>query len=45
MNIKEFYAMSLENRKSATIVEMINAVDEFSFSSMIIIQEHDIMII
>jgi hypothetical protein len=45
MNIKEFYAMSLKNRKSVTIVEMINVVDEFSLSSMIIIQEHDIMII
>jgi hypothetical protein len=44
-NIKQFYAVSLENRKSTTIIEIINVVDDYFLFSMIIIQNHDIMII
>ncbi len=44
IEIKEHYQISSENRKSLTIIEMINAVEEFSFSLMIIIQRQDLMI-
>jgi hypothetical protein len=43
--IKEFYAISFENRKSVTIIEMINAIDDYSFSLIIIIQRQKIMTI
>ncbi len=42
-DIKEFYSISSENRRLVTIVEMINAVDDYSSSSMIIIQKQEIM--
>jgi hypothetical protein len=42
--IKEFYAISSENRKSVTIIEIINTADDHSFSFMIIIQKQKIMI-
>jgi hypothetical protein len=42
-NVREFYSISSENRKSATIIEMINAVDDYSSSLMIIIQSQEIM--
>ncbi len=42
-NIKEFYFVSSNNRKSATIIEMINAADDYSSPLMIIIQEQEIM--
>ena len=38
LNIKQFYAVSFENKKSITVFEMINAADQYSFSSMMIIQ-------
>jgi hypothetical protein len=44
IEIKEHYQVSSENRKSLIIIEMINAVGEFSPSFMIIIQRQDIMI-
>jgi hypothetical protein len=44
IEIKEYYQVSSENRKSLIIIEMINAVEEFSFSLMIIIQRQDLMI-
>ncbi len=39
IEIKEHYQVSSENRKSLIIIEMINAVEEFFFSFMIIIQK------
>jgi hypothetical protein len=44
IEIKEHYQVSFENRKSLIIIEMINAVEEFLFSLMIIIQRQDLMI-
>ncbi len=44
IEIREHYQVSLENRKSLIIIEMINAVEEFLFSLMIIIQRQDLMI-
>jgi hypothetical protein len=44
IKIKKHYQVNLENRKSLIIIEMINAVEEFSFSLMIIIQRQNIMI-
>jgi hypothetical protein len=44
IEIKKHYQVNLENRKSLIIIEMINAVEEFSFSVMIIIQRQDLMI-
>ncbi len=44
IEIREHYQISLENRKSLIIIEMINAAEEFSLSLMIIIQRQDLMI-
>jgi hypothetical protein len=44
IEIKKHYQVSSENRKSLIIIEMINAVEEFLSSLMIIIQEQDLMI-
>jgi hypothetical protein len=44
IEIKEHYQVNFENRKSLIIIEMINAVEEFFFSLMIIIQRQDLMI-
>jgi hypothetical protein len=44
IEIKEHYQLSSENRKSLIIIEMINAIAEFLFSLMIIIQRQDLMI-
>ncbi len=44
IEIKEHYQVSSENRESLIIIEMINAVEEFSFSFMIIIQKQDLRI-
>jgi hypothetical protein len=44
IEIREHYQISSENRKSLIIIEMINAVEEFSFSLMIIIQGQDLMV-
>ncbi len=44
IEIREHYQVSSENRKSLIIIEMINAVEEFLFSFMIIIQRQDLMI-
>jgi bifunctional DNA-binding transcriptional regulator/antitoxin component of YhaV-PrlF toxin-antitoxin module len=44
IEIREHYQISPENRKSLIIIEMINAVEEFLSSSMIIIQRQDLMI-
>ena len=43
MNIKEFYAISPKNRRSATVIETINAAGEFPPPPMIIIQGQEIM--
>ena len=42
-DIKKYYAISSENRKSLTIFEMISAVDDYPPSSMMIIQGHEYM--
>jgi hypothetical protein len=42
-NVKQFYLISSENRKSVTIIDIINATNDYSSSSMIIIQEQEIM--
>jgi hypothetical protein len=44
IEIREHYQINSENRKSLIIIEMINAVEEFLLSSMIIIQKQDLMI-
>jgi steroid 5-alpha reductase family enzyme len=44
IEIKKHYQISFENRKSLIIIKMINAVEEFLLSLMIIIQEQDLMI-
>jgi hypothetical protein len=44
IEIREHYQVSFENRKSLIIIEMINAVEEFLSSLMIIIQRQDLMI-
>ncbi len=44
IEIREHYQVNFENRKSLIIIEMINAVEEFFFSFMIIIQRQDLMI-
>jgi hypothetical protein len=44
IEIREHYQVNFENRKSLIIIEMINAVEEFLFSLMIIIQRQDLMI-
>jgi hypothetical protein len=44
IEIKEHYQICSENRKSLTIIKMINAVKEFLFLLMIIIQRQDLMI-
>ncbi len=44
IEIKEHYQVNFENRKSLIIIEIINAVEEFFFSLMIIIQKQDLMI-
>ena len=45
MEIKQFYAVSPENRRSATIIETINAAGDYLPPLMVIIQGHDIMAI
>jgi hypothetical protein len=44
IEIKKRYQVNSENCKSLIIIEMINAVEEFFFSFMIIIQRQDLMI-
>ncbi len=44
LNIKEIYAVSFDNQKSAIICELINTVDDYSSFSMMIIQKQKIMI-
>ncbi len=44
IEIRKHYQISSENRKSLIIIEMINAVEEFFLSLMIIIQRQDLMI-
>jgi hypothetical protein len=44
IEIKKHYQINSENRKSLIIIEMINAVEEFFFSFMIIIQRQDLII-
>ena len=41
--IKQFYAVSSENRRSATVIETINAAGDYPPPPMIIVQGHDIM--
>jgi hypothetical protein len=43
-DLKEYYAVSSENRKSVIIIEMINAADDYSSSLMMIIENQNIMI-
>jgi hypothetical protein len=42
-NIKELYSVNSENLKSITMIEMINAVDDYSSLFMINIQRQEIM--
>ena len=47
-DIKEFYAINSENKKSITVFEMINVAEHYSPPSLIIIQNqktYDIMIL
>jgi hypothetical protein len=44
IEIRKHYQVNSENRKSLIIIEMINAIEEFLFSLMIIIQKQDLMI-
>jgi hypothetical protein len=44
IEVKKHCQISSENRKSLIIIEMINAVEEFLLSLMIIIQRQDLMI-
>jgi hypothetical protein len=44
MNVKKHYLISLNNEKSVIFIELINATDDYSSSSMIIIQRQKIMI-
>jgi hypothetical protein len=44
IEIREHYQINFENRNSLIIIEMINAVEEFLLSLMIIIQKQDLMI-
>jgi hypothetical protein len=44
IEIREHYQISSENRKSLIIIEMINAVEDYSSQLMIIIQGQEIMI-
>jgi steroid 5-alpha reductase family enzyme len=44
IEIKKHYQVSFENRKSLIIIEMINAVEEFFLSLMIIIQKQNLTI-
>ena len=43
LNIKQFYAINSENRKSITVFEIINAADQYPFSPMMIIQSQKLM--
>ena len=43
LNIKQYYVISSENRKNITVFEMINAADQYSFSLIMIIQNHKFM--
>ncbi len=44
IKIKKHYQINFENRKSLIIIEMINAIEEFFLSLMIIIQRQDLII-
>jgi hypothetical protein len=44
IEIKKHYQVNFKNRKSLIIIEIINAIEEFLLSFMIIIQKQDIMI-
>jgi hypothetical protein len=44
IEIRKHYQISPENRRSLIIIEMINAVEDYSLSLMIIIQGQEIMI-
>jgi hypothetical protein len=44
IEIKKHYQINSENRKSLIIIEMINAIEKFSSSLMIIIQKQDKLI-
>ncbi len=44
LDIREHYAISPENRRSVTIIEMINAAGEYPSPPMIIIQGHELMV-
>ena len=43
LNIKQFYAVSFENRKSITVFKMINAAGQYSPPPMMIIQDQKLM--
>jgi hypothetical protein len=44
IEIRKHYQVNFENRKSLIIIEMINVIEEFFSSLMIIIQKQDLMI-
>ena len=43
LNIKQFYAVSSENRKSITVFEMINAAGQYPLPPMVVIQGQKLM--
>lgn len=43
LDVDEYYAVRPENRKSITIIELINAAGDFPTPPMIIIQDQDLM--
>ena len=43
-NINQFYSINSENRKSMNIIKMIDAAENFFFSSFIIVADQKIMI-
>ena len=43
INVKKYYFLNSENKKSIIVIEMINVVDNYSTLSMLIIQDQQIM--
>ena len=43
LNIKQFNVVSFKNKKNITVFKMINAAGQYSFSSMMIIQDQKFM--
>jgi hypothetical protein len=43
-DVKEYYAVSPENRKSLTVIEIVNASSDYPIPPMVIIQGQNIMV-